>query len=59
MREGGLNIMKPEDRLKEYERWVQLSIPLFLSLPEAELKQQQIIQEIKRRKRLLSDQKRR
>ena len=41
--EGGLNILKPEDRFEEYERSVQLSSPLSLSLPEAELKQQQII----------------
>ena len=47
VREGGLNILKPEDRLKEYERSVQLSSPLSLSLPEAELKQQQIIKKEK------------
>ena len=44
--EGGMNILKPEDRFKEYERSVQLSGPLSLYLPEAKLKQQQIIKEI-------------
>ena len=35
--EGGLKILKPEDRFKKYERSVQLSSLLSLSLPEAEL----------------------
>ena len=52
MREGGLNILKPEDRFKEYERSIQLSSPLSLSLPEAELKQQQIIQKINKENEL-------
>ena len=46
-----MNNPKPEDRLKKYERSVQLSIPLSLSLPGAELKQQ-IIQEMKNEKEL-------
>ena len=52
IREGGLNILKPDDTLIEYERSVQLSSPLSVSLPEAELKQQQIIHEIKKEKEL-------
>ena len=51
-KEGGMNIIEPEDRFKEYERSVQLSSLLSLSLPEAELKQQQIIQETKIEKEL-------
>ena len=51
-REGGLNIIKPEDRLKEYERSVQLSSPLSIFLSEVKLKQQQIILEIKKKKEL-------
>ena len=56
IREGDLNILKQEVLLKEYERLVQLSSPFSLSLPEAELKQQNI-HETKRRKSLLSNQK--
>ena len=50
--EGGLNILKPDDRSKEYERSVQLSRPLSLSLPKAELKQQQIVQEMNKERNL-------
>ena len=39
IRESGLNILKPESRLEEYNRSVQLSTPLSLSVLEAELKQ--------------------
>ena len=49
---GGLNIFKQDDRIKKYERSVQLSGSLSLSLPGAELKQQQIIHEIKKEKEL-------
>ena len=42
----------PDVCLKEYERYVQLSSPLSLSLPEVEIKQQQIIREIKKEKEL-------
>ena len=46
--QGGLSILKPEDRFKEYERSVQLSHPL--SLPEVELQQQQFVYEIRKEK---------
>ena len=59
IREGGLNILKPNDRHNEYERSIQLSRLFSLSLPEAELKQQEIIHETKKRKSLLSNQRRR
>ena len=53
IREVGLNIFKPQDRFKENET-VKSTVLIF----EAELKQQQIIQEIKKES-LLSTQKRR
>ena len=53
-----LSIPKPEDCPKEYERSIQLSSLLSLSWPEAELKQQQIIQEIKKEKGLAIKSKR-
>ena len=40
IKEGGLNILKPDDRLQEY----------VLSLSEAELKQQQNMHELKKEK---------
>ena len=51
IREGSLNILKPDDLFKEYERSFQLSSPLPLSLTEAELKRQ-ILREIKKEKEL-------
>ena len=50
-REGGLSIFKPDHCLKENELSIQLTSPLSLSRFEAELKQQQIIHEIKKRER--------
>ena len=43
-----MNILQHQHRFKEYGRSVQLSCPLSLFLPEAELKQQQIMQQIKK-----------
>ena len=50
--EGDLSILKREGSFKEYELSVELSSPISLSLPEAELTQQQIILEIKKEKEL-------
>ena len=50
----GLNKLEPEDRSKETELSVQLSLPSSLSLPDAELKQQRITHVIKKRKRSVS-----
>ena len=45
-------IINSEDRFKEYERSIELSSPLSRSLPEAELRHQQIINKIKTEKEL-------
>ena len=52
MREGGANIFKHENRFKNYQQSIQLSSPLTLSPPEAKIKQQKIIHEIKKKKEL-------
>ena len=43
---------QPKDHFKEYKRSVQLSRPLSVSQPEAELKQQKIIIEVGKEKEL-------
>ena len=50
IRDCGPNTTKPDDRSKEYERSVQPSSHLSLSLSEAKLKQQRIIHEIRKKK---------
>ena len=51
-------MLKPDDRVNNYERSVQLSSLLSLSLPKAELRAQKIIHDIKKRKSLLLNQRR-
>ena len=53
IREASLNILTPDYRFTEFERSVQLSGSLSLSLPETEKKQKKVIQEIKKEKELV------
>ena len=57
IKEDVLYIRKPEDRFRKYEQSFQLSILVYISLPEGNLKQQQFKHEKKKKELGLKSEK--